>query len=291
MAPPSSQNNNNATVNLEWIRSFITVAIPNFSKDKGNSEYQPVEPIPDFDLPIQPTDDPGKDPEAPPYPEKNRTPPPKSRLVGLPYTTVSVREPIIDMEKSKFVYNFYTPDERLGKEERGLTLTSDDFVTRQEVLDANIDLRGIPMLNHVVFKHNPDLYASALQKELGFFVAAGMGSKNLINKFKQNAINTSGELILRPDRIIAEGTFANKFYKSATLLETSLDSKVYTAFNEQLKFFEMLESESMSAKQLNEVEYNDRIDAYFNREDAKPDYQNADLVRNFIDLSRSWHRN
>jgi hypothetical protein len=233
-------------------------------------------------------EDPGE--ETPPSTSRQpetKQPPPKGRLIGLPYTTVSVREPKIDTEKSRFVYNFYTEDERLGKEEKGMSVTSNDFVTRQEVLDANVDLRGIPRLNHIVFEHAPDLYNTAGHKELGSFIK--IGPRNLINKFKQNATNTSGELVLRPDRIIAEGTFANMFYKSATLLETSLDSKVYKAFHDQMRFFELIDgAASASGQELNTIEFNDRIDAYKQRTEEHGQYLNANLVRNFINqLSKS----
>ena len=126
-----------------------------------------------------------------------KDPPDKSRIIGLPYTTVSVREPIIDEQKTRFIYNFYTRDERLSKAERGLSVTSNDFTTRKEILEANIDIRGIPMINHIVFNHNPDLYSNVLQKTLGGLVK--IGSRKLIDNFKQKATNESGELVLRPD--------------------------------------------------------------------------------------------
>lgn len=207
----------------------------------------------------------------------------KAGIVGLPYTTVSVREPIIDESKTKFVYNFYTPDERLSKEEKGISITSNDFTTRQEIDDANIDLRGIPRLNQIVFSHNPDLYNESLQKTLGGLIR--IGSNNLIKKFKQDSTNTAGELILRPDRIIAEGTFANTFYKSATLLETNMDKRVYDFLDTQIFFDEIL---SNSTQQNNQVEFNDRVDAFKSRKDKSADYVNVNLVRNFINqLSRS----
>ena len=198
-------------------------------------------------------------------------------IIGLPYTTVSVREPIIDEEASRFVYNFYTEDERLGKEEKGMSFSTEDFTTFKEISEAQVDLGGIPRYNIIVFNHNPDLYNSALQKTLGGLI--NVGPRSMIDKFKQNATNTSGELIVRPDRIISEGTFANTFYKSATLLETNMDKKVYELLNMQILFDEIMTN---TDQENNHIEFNKRVDAYEKRKSANSEYLNENLVRNFI---------
>jgi len=193
-------------------------------------------------------------------------------IISRPYTTVNISEPTIDYELSGFVYNYYTTDERLPYDEQNkFSITDymsvDDLNNQFQSIDNQ---KRLPRFNHLVFKSNH------AEVEGKFTENLDLGTSILIDAFEARVQNGTDEL--RPDRIIAEGTFANAFFNSTTLIDTNLDKAFYEVANHQLGFFEAIHQESPEDQSLSALQQ--RVDAYVNRTEQRED--NPQIVRQFI---------
>jgi hypothetical protein len=193
-------------------------------------------------------------------------------IISRPYTTISIAEPTIDYEMSGFVYNYYTADERLPYDQQNKFsindyLSAEDFNAQFQTIDNQ---KRLPRFNHIVFKSNHAEIEGKFSENLD------LGTSVLIDNFEARIQN--GTDTLRPDRIISEGTFANAFFNSTTLIDTNLDKAFYYVTNHQLGFFEATQQVSPEDQSLSALQQ--RVDAYVNRTDQHED--NPQIVRQFV---------
>ena len=183
-------------------------------------------------------------------------------LLSNPYTTVNVREPVINHEASGFVYNYYTRDERLPIEDQKFE-TVDTYISVEEFNESFQGTKILPRYNRLIFNHTPS--NPEIQQ----------GSSLLIDNFLGSTSN-GDPINLRIDRIITEGTFANLFYTSANLIDTNLDRSVYDFLNTSLLFNEIISGEDSISYTADQIEK--RVNSYINRNEE----DNPQVIRQFI---------
>ena len=203
-------------------------------------------------------------------------------LPSRPYTTVNIREVVIDEQQSNFVYNFFTPDERNRRSTRH---TSKDYLTNDAAVN-NFESQksSMPRFNKIIFNHTP-----AINDPSSLSSALNIGTRHLIDNFIAGATDQTGETLLRVDRILSEGTFSNFFFNSSTLIDTQIDKRFYDFLDMAILFNERSTQDYQGASNVSNQQ--DRVNRYIDRTQASHSANNGRLdttvVRQFISRLKS----
>lgn len=198
-------------------------------------------------------------------------------LPSRPYTTVNIREVVIDDQQSNFIYNYFVPDERNTRNTRH---TSKDYITNDAAV-SNFESQKseLPRFNKIVFNHTP-----AINDPTNLSSAVNIGTRNLIDNFIAGARDQTGETLLRVDRILSEGTFSNFFFNSSTLIDTQIDKRFYDFLDHAIFFNERVNQDYQGASNVSNQQ--DRVNRYIDRTQASYTANNGEIdtkvVRQFI---------
>jgi len=182
--------------------------------------------------------------------------------------SLNLREPEVDKEISKFVYNRYTNDEHISYTESSTDLSNSlHFESIDEVAQASRSMYDgdvPPKYIQIKFSYNrPDNFYNTAWGQSEFTTDGrqdieqnGTIYKSFIpvshiGQIKQNFLDASNKD--RFTKINTEGALSSAHYESTELTDTGLDNKIYNYLRKASEFYTTIESE-LGLKQESERE-------------------------------------